>query len=1543
MRENPKPPVLNKKILVFLVTALSVLYCVGAYIYYTSEVRHIKKNKQNEIQAISHLKINQLSQWLKERIGDATVFSTSPYFIKSIEGLLNNPKNSLHKKEILNRICVLQSSYDYEDILIVSARKKLLVSIEPMGSNLSAFTLDKIDKVLDSNKIEFTDIYECSEHKKLHLDIIAPLKVGANNTLAVIVFRVNPSRYLFPLIQSWPIPSYTSETLLIRKEGENIIYLNELRHRKNTALKLKIPMTKKEVPAVQAVLGRKGIFEGKDYRGIEVLSYLSEVPLSPWFMVAKVDKSEIYSEMKNKAILIAIFTLLLIFLSGAGLAWIYFSRQKNIYRELLEKGTELWKSQAEFKSTLYSIGDGVITTDKNGLVAQINPVAEVLTGWSEEEAKHKPLEEVFQIIDEKERRRVANPVEKVLREGKIVGLANHTLLISKDGKEIPIADSGAPIKNETGEIIGVVLVFRDQSEERLTNKILNTHLSLLEYAQTHTLNELLTKTLDVVGEFTKSPIGFYHFMMPDQETLWLQAWSTQTEKYYCKAEGKGLHYKVSEAGVWVDAVQQRKPVIHNDYASLSHKKGLPEGHAELIRELVVPVLRNDKIVALLGVGNKSTDYTEKDVEVVSFISELAWEIAENKRSQELMSVSETRYRRLFESAQDGILILDSDTGKIVDVNPFLVEILGYSREEFLDKAIWEIGFFKDKVANRDKFVELQQKKYVRYEDLPLETANGQMMNVEFVSNVYLVDNKKVVQCNIRDITERKRALEALKESEEKYRILFDGAGEGILVADVEEKIFKYANPAICQMLGYTEAEIIKLGVMDIHPKESLQMVLDEFLATSQRKKMTATNIPCQRKDGSVFYADISAQPVVINGKLMNAGLFTDITERRLGEDKIKEKDIQFRKLSANLPDLIFQFTRKPDGTYCVPIASAGIKNIFGCSPEDVVDDFTPIGKVIYPEDVERVINDIEYSAMHLTYFTCEFRVHIPGKEVQWIFSRSTPEKLPDGSITWYGFNADITERKQAEEKLRILSLRQTAILDSVPDIIMEVDNNKKYTWANGSGIEFFGEDVIGKDASFYFEGEQYTYEMVQPIFKGESDNIIYVESWQRRFDGEKRLLAWWCRVLRDINGNVTGALSSAQDITERKQAEEKITKLNELLYHLINSIKELSSAHDLNTVQQIVASSARKLTGADGATIVYKEGDFCYYADEDAIEPLWKGKRFPLTSCISGWVMLNRTYAVIKDVFADDRIPVEAYVPTFVKSLAMVPIIVNGPLGAIGNYWATNYTPTEIEIQLLQTLADAAGRAIENVKLYEELEKRVKDRTAQLEASVSELEAFSYTVSHDLRAPLRAMDGFAKILIEDYSATLDTEALRLLNIITNNSKKMGNLVDDLLAFSRLGRQEMKYSEIDMRALAISVYQELVTETEKNRIQFQIENMPTAYGDYNMIHQVWMNLISNAIKYTRLSENPTIEVGSTQDDKRTSYFIKDNGVGFDMAYYNKLFGVFQRLHSSKEFEGTGVGLAIIQRIIQRQKGSVWAEGKVNEGATFYFTLPNSSES
>jgi PAS domain S-box-containing protein len=240
-------------------------------------------------------------------------------------------------------------------------------------------------------------------------------------------------------------------------------------------------------------------------------------------------------------------------------------------------------------------------------------------------------------------------------------------------------------------------------------------------------------------------------------------------------------------------------------------------------------------------------------------------------------------------------------------------------------------------------------------------------------------------------------------------------------------------------------------------------------------------------------------------------------------------------------------------------------------------------------------------------------------------------------------------------------------------------------------------------------------------------------------------------------------------------------------------------------------------------------------------------------------------------------------------------------------------------------------------KLNDDLSRRA----VELERANKELEAFSYSVSHDLRAPLRAIDGFSRMLAEDCTELLTAEDQRKLEIIRSEAQRMGKLIDDLLMFSRLGRQNLEASEVDMQALAKEVFDELMNSEPERKVHLDLRSLPKAIGTQSMIRQVWTNLISNGIKFTKHREVGEIEIGALENAKEGwVYYVKDNGAGFDKRYADKLFGVFQRLHSQQEFQGTGVGLALAQRIVQRHGGRIWAEAEVDHGATFYFTLPNS---
>ncbi|MGE5394321.1 MAG: ATP-binding protein [Candidatus Saccharibacteria bacterium] len=406
-------------------------------------------------------------------------------------------------------------------------------------------------------------------------------------------------------------------------------------------------------------------------------------------------------------------------------------------------------------------------------------------------------------------------------------------------------------------------------------------------------------------------------------------------------------------------------------------------------------------------------------------------------------------------------------------------------------------------------------------------------------------------------------------------------------------------------------------------------------------------------------------------------------------------------------------------------------------------------------------------------------------------------------------------------------------------------------------------------------------------------------------------------------------------VEDEQRARKEVKDLNERLNELIYAVKELSSAKSIENIQHIVAFSARKLTGADGATIVLRDNNQCYYADEDAISPLWKGKRFPMEMCISGWVMMNNQTTAIPDIYADERIPIEAYRPTFVKSLLMVPVITREPVGAIGIYWSQQYAPSTMEVNLLESLADATARSIENIQLNAQLEERVKLRTQQLEAANKELETFTYSVSHDLKAPLRGIDGYSRLLQELYGKSLNEEATRFIATIRSSTLQMNQLIEDLLQYSRLER-----SHLQIRPLKVKSYIESILKMHEEELtahHFDVKVMiPDAeiVVDPNGIQIVLRNLIGNAIKFTKKVVHPAISIMMEEKPDNWLMRIVDNGIGFDMKYSERIFEIFQRLQRAEDYPGTGVGLAMVAKAMHRMNGKVWAQSAPGEGAAFY---------
>ena len=548
-------------------------------------------------------------------------------------------------------------------------------------------------------------------------------------------------------------------------------------------------------------------------------------------------------------------------------------------------------------------------------------------------------------------------------------------------------------------------------------------------------------------------------------------------------------------------------------------------------------------------------------------------------------------------------------------------------------------------------------------------------------------------------------------------------------------------------------------------------------------------------------------------------------------------------------------------------------------------------------------------------------------------------------------------RTDAEETLRALDFKQPVIVGC----LYTMDGKRFASYAK-NGKEHQAPETPGDDG-IHFESNHFT--VVRPVLlDGKRIGTIYLESTLEELNQHVRsyivisgsvflgvsLLAFGLSaalrnlIVKPIQhlADTTKRISEHKDYSVRvpEPTKDETGMLAHAFNQMLDGIQERDSA--LHAANQALRESQERLNFALNKSHI---GGWDFnLTNHTAYRSLEHDRIFGYESVLPEWSYEK----FLEHVMPDDRAEVDHCFKAAVATASECNFECrirrqDGKMRWIwgaGEYQVDEVSHTRHMAGIVQDITTRRQTEEKIRQLNITLEERVRKRTEQLEAANKELEAFTYSVSHDLRAPLRAVDGFSRIIVEDYAERLDDEGRRILGVIRSESQRMGRLIDDLLAFSRLGRQQMEVEAVDMHEMAREVFDELAAqEPPERRIELDLRPLPHVIGTKMMIRQVWVNLISNAIKFTRGRDPGQIEIGvQEEDDGRTVFYVKDNGAGFDMRFSDKLFGVFQRLHSDAEFPGTGVGLALVQRIIQRHGGRVWAEGEVNHGATFYFTIP-----
>ncbi len=1105
-RERPVPASL---VALFSVLILGIL--AAGFMYYRGYREHYRYEMEQQLSAIANLKTNEIVHWRRERLGDAAVLRGNPAFTSLVRRVISDPADAGALWTLRTWLKNLQAASQYDHIILYDTQGTLRLSVPPAGALACNLIREHSGEVLRTDRVEFLDFHRHEKEEHVHLGILVPV-IDNGRAQGIVVLMIDPSRYLFPLLRRWPGASRTAETLLVRRDGDDALFINELKFRKTAPLTMKVPLTEMTVPAVMAVRGREGVVEGIDYRGVPVIAALRHVPDSPWYMVARMDIEEVYAPVRERFWMMTVVVLALIAGAGAGMGILWRRRSARYIEQELEAAENLRESEEKFSRAFMNSPYAITITDpKEGRFVDVNEAFHAITGYARDEAVASSSIALNLWVKEEDRKHV---VQELMDGKEVVG--REFTFRKKNGGVITGLFSADFIDLKAGRF--VLSSISDITDRKRIENGMRSAMNLTEYASIFSGDDLLRKTLDEAELLTGSCIGFLHFLEKDQKTLSLQMWSTNTIETMCTAEGKGNHYDIGRAGVWVDCVRERRQVIHNDYASLPGRKGLPEGHAPVVRELVVPVMRNNLVVAILGVGNKPSEYDAGDAEVVSLLADKAWDIIDRKRAEEAV-MRERDFVKGTTNSLPGLFYLFDETGKFISWNDNFERVSGYSAGEI-----------------------------------------SRMSPLDF----------------------------------------FDSPGRELIAERIGE----------CFTAGEAVAEA-------------------DFIS----------------KDGTRTPLFFTGKLFIFDGIPCLIGMGIDISDRIKAEEALRESERRLYLAIASSP---------------IPI----------------------------------MIHDEEDRVLQLS--------------TGWTkLSGYTLEDIPT--------LADWTELAYGER--------------------------------SGTGKKYIDE----------------LFSISETVYNGE---------WQvKAKNGETRVWDFQTTPLGRVSRGSRVLLSMATDITDRKRAEDE-------------------------------------------------------------------RRRF----------------------------------------------------------------------------------------------------TEELERSNEDLQQFAYVASHDLQEPLRMITSYLQLIARRYKDKLDADADDFIGFAVDGASRLQTLISGLLEFSRVKTHGSTFEQVDVKEVLETILANLKLKIDEFGAGIVYDDMPVISADRSQITRLFQNLVQNAIKFKREGTPPRIRISAEKKGEEHVFCVEDNGIGIEAQYFERIFTIFQRLHTREEFPGTGIGLSICKRIVERHGGRIWVESEYGEGSSFYFSIP-----
>lgn len=1442
--------------------------------------------------------------------------------------------------------------------------------------------------------------------------------------------------------------------------------------------------------------------------------------------------------------------------------------------------TALRESEQRFATTLASIGDAVIATDIGGRITFMNAVAEELTGWTLHEAMMKPAKEVFNIINEYSRQKVEDPVTKVLESGAVVGLANHTVLIRRDGTEVAIDDSGAPImgrddyytlgvvlvfrditkrkkaeemrsllasivdsteeaiigktldgtiiswnagaekiygysaseaigkpisilippdhpdempqiledirrgvvvdhfetqrlrkdghtiyvsltvspiRNEPGEIVGASTVAADiterkRSEDRIAqqNVILNAINRIYEEAiRCENIEDLGRACLGIIESITGSKFSFIGEIGSDNLLHDLAISDPGWE--ICTMYDKTGHHRppgnFKIRGLFGRVLQEGRSLLTNDPTSHPDSIGIPEGHPRLTAFLGVPFVRNGKAVGMIGVGNREGGYRIVDQEILESLTPTILEAILYKLAEEALRESEARLHRLYESGLIGVIYWNMD-GVITEANDKFLEMVGYTRDDLVAGRVDWVNMTPPEYHYLDErsSIELKstgtnkkpfEKEYIRKDGtrIPIIIAGAMLDEARFNGVAFVLD-----------ITERIHAEEALKASEERYRSLFNSMTEGFalheIILDENGNPFDYrfldVNPAFEQLTGLKRVDVIGKTHNEVLPGDSSRWV-EEYgdVALTGEPAHFDNYSPALERHYEVFaYRPALGQFAVI---------FVDITERKHQEEQIRKLTRLYSVLSSvneaivrvsdedSLYSEICRIVAEVGGYPLVWIGQVKGEQVMPVAWSGPASDYLsnirvevhgelgkgPTGTCI--RENRSVIND-DFATNPAT---------LPWREPARSYGFRASAAFPllrrgnvIGAFTIYAsepkafdseqvgllesLSADISYALDSLEKEQLRALAEEGLRETRDYLenLIEYANAPIIVWDPSFRITRFNHaferltglrtaEALGEQLDILFpeENRDASLEFIRHTLLGERWDVVEIPI--KNIDGSVRTVLWNSANIYDKNGTTAVAtIAQGQDITERKQAEEGLEAINDILKIANNNVDLVplmkGSVDYLKNFSRCTAVGIRLLD--EKGNIPYQAYDGFSQSFYDLESPLSiKSDQCMCINVIKGDVdpklpfytdggsfYMNGTTRFLATVSEEDKGRTRNVCNQVgYESVALVPIrFEKSILGLIQlSDTRDNMVPLDM-VEVVEKIAMQLGTAIVRVKAQQalkeseielriardELEQRVLERTAELSKasmelearaaelskktddltrSNSELEQFAYVASHDLQEPLRMISSYVQLLSRRYEGKLDKDADDFIAYAVEGTKRMQQLINDLLAYSRVGTRGKPPEPTDFEDVLSLATANLKMAADEAGAVVTHDQLPVANADKLQMVQLFQNLIGNAIKF-RGKDAPQVHVSARPDEEVWVFSVRDNGIGIDPQFYDRIFTIFQRLHGRDKYPGTGIGLAVAKKIVERHGGRIWLESSPGKGTTFYFTVPMQAE-